>query len=225
MSFSTICIITAAGSSDRFGEQYKQFSLCEGAPLLAWSAKAFAESGAVDALLVVHPEGMEQHSREAVGNAAGELPVFYTAGGASRQDSVRLGLEYLASGPAPKHVLIHDGARPWITPACIREVLKACRRWGGALPVIPITDAVKQIDSQGRVTAHLLRPVTVGAQTPQAFEFPGILKAHRKAQGSQKAYIDDTEVYCDNGGTVHAVPGDPGNSKVTYPEDITRSRS
>ncbi len=216
-------MITAAGSSDRFGEDFKQFTELEGRPLLSWSARACKESGVIDALLVVHPKGLMDQSRNSIGAAPGVLPVFYTPGGKTRQDSVRMGLEFLASGPVPRFVLIHDGARPWISPSCIREVLEACRIWGGALPVNPITDAVKQIDQTGCVTAHLDRKVTVGAQTPQAFEFPGILAAHRKALLSGKTYIDDTEVYCDNGGTVYAVSGDPGNVKVTYPDDIPRS--
>ncbi len=232
MSFSVhelhaVCIITAAGNSSRFtdSDEKKEFIRYEGKALLAWSLKACRDSGVIRSVLVTHPPGRMEEAREAAGSMEQRIPVSYTAGGETRQESVRLGLEFLASSAQqPDYVLIHDGARPWVTPRCIRDVLKSAAEIGGALPVVPLADAVKQISS-GEVIGHLNRTSTVGAQTPQGFEFPGILAAHRLAARRNRCYIDDTEVYTDYGGRVAAVTGDLENRKVTYPSDIPFSRS
>ncbi len=223
-----VCIITAAGSSSRFADsdEKKEFIRYEGKALLAWSLKACRDSGVIRSVLVTHPPGRMEEASEAAGSMKQHIPVSFTAGGGTRQESVRLGLEFLAaSALQPDYVLIHDGARPWVTPRCIRDVLERASEIGGALPVVPLADAVKHISSSGKVIGHLDRSATVGAQTPQGFEFPGILEAHRLAARRDKCYIDDTEVYTDYGGSVAAVPGDLENRKVTYSSDIPPKRS
>ncbi len=222
----TACIITAAGSSTRFSQgrdpasDKKEYALLEGRSLLSLCVDACRESGVIGRILIVHSPGHEDKTLQALGALPEDIEVFLTPGGETRQDSVRLGLEYLEKlNPVCLHVLIHDGARPWVTPQCIRNVLDACIQAGGAVPVIPVTDAVKQVEGSF-VTSHLERSSTFGAQTPQGFEFPGILAAHRKAMEQRKTYIDDTEVYCDYGGRVKTVPGDLSNRKVTYTSDL-----
>ncbi len=219
----TACIITAAGTSTRFsqGLEKKEYQLLEGKSLLAWSVSACIDSGVITHVVIVHPEGDRESAAGCVELYCTELEITFTAGGSTRQQSVLNGLEHLA-GLGCDYVLIHDGARPWVTPECIREVLSAAVSFGGAAPVVPVSDAVKQVTGS-TIIAHLRRSDTFGVQTPQGFEFPGILSAHRKAKISGKNYIDDTEVYSDYGGTVRAVTGDISNRKVTYREDIRSS--
>lgn len=186
--------------------------------MISWSVEACRASGAVSRIVIVHPPGQKQEAMEAAGDAAGDIPVTCTAGGTTRQESVFLGLEHLEQFGCHV-VLIHDGARPWVTPECIRKVVQGAVKYGGAAPVIPIPDAVKQVEDRF-IIGHLPRPGLMAVQTPQGFEFPGILSAHRKARMDQIPCIDDTELYCRYIGKVHAVTGDAENRKVTYPSDI-----
>ena len=140
-------------------------------------------------------------------------------GGETRQDSVRLALEEVAThSPLPDYVLIHDGARPWVTEDLIERTFAAAVRSGGAVPALRSHDAIKRIDSSGMLCGHLDRDLIVGVQTPQIFRYPEILHAHRAAR--EKVYVDDTEIFMDWGGRVEAVAGDPANRKVTVRQDV-----
>lgn len=140
-------------------------------------------------------------------------------GGETRQDSVRLAIEEVAAqSPPPDFVLIHDGARPWVTEALIERTFAAAVQSGGAVPALRSHDAIKLIDSSGMICGHLDRELVVGVQTPQIFKYPEILHAHRAAR--DKVYVDDTEIFMDWGGRVEAVAGDPANRKVTVRQDI-----
>lgn len=218
----TVFLITAAGSSTRFtGNVKKELISFNGKPLLAWSLCACRESGVIRRVLIVHTPDMEHETREAAAGETDGLEVHFTAGGSTRQESVFLGLEYLAHLELPpSYVLIHDGARPWVSARCIQEVLSTCAEYGGAAPVVPLSDAVKQIDSSSRIAGHCDRNSTFGVQTPQGFVFSGILRAHRLAREQQTSYIDDTEVYGDSGGTVMTIPGEETNRKITYQSDL-----
>jgi len=147
-------------------------------------------------------------------------------GGDTRQKSVRAGLEAAAEHPgnSPSErldvVLIHDGARPWISAALITAVLEGARRHGGCAPVVSPPDAIKSVDEAGFITFHSGRGTTLGVQTPQGFVFDRILEAHRRAASDGAVYIDDTEIFEKYSGRVYTVPGDPRNRKITYPHDL-----
>lgn len=147
------------------------------------------------------------------------LPVEFVEGGATRQDSVYRGLKALEMDN-PDTVLIHDGARPWISGELVAMVLEQTEQEGCSVPVIPSVNAMKKIDEKGVITEHLKREKTVSAQTPQGFRFREILDAHRKASEENYAAIDDTEIWDRYCGPVNTVPGDPANRKITYREDI-----
>ena len=182
-------------------------------------------------IIVTCAPGMEARTREEVSACLNERDLVAIPGGLvcieggdTRQDSVRRAIEEIpVRGVLPDYVLIHDGARPWVTTDLIERTFAAAVRSGGAVPALRSHDAVKQIDSAGMICGHLDRNRVVGVQTPQIFRYPDILFAHRSARDT--LYVDDTEIFMDWGGTVEAVSGDPANRKVTYRQDLDPPRT
>jgi 2-C-methyl-D-erythritol 4-phosphate cytidylyltransferase/2-C-methyl-D-erythritol 2,4-cyclodiphosphate synthase len=204
-------ILVAAGSGSRFGaETPKQFLRLAGKPVIRHCAEALAQE--VELLL---PVG----DADAIGEALAGLPHLPpVAGGATRQDSVRFGLEALADA-APDIVLVHDAARPVIPPGTIPALLAALERMAGAIPAMPVGDTLKRVED-GRITATVPREGLYRAQTPQAFRFPVLLAAHRAGVGV--AATDDASLLEAAGEAVAIVPGSDDNIKLTYPEDLPR---
>ena len=204
-------ILVAAGSGSRFGaETPKQFLRLAGKPVMRHCAEALARE--VDLLL---PVGDAEPIRDALAGIAHLPPV---PGGASRQDSVRLGLEALAAH-APDIVFVHDAARPVIPAGTIPALLTALKTMPGAIPALPVADTLKRAE-RGAITATVLRDGLYRAQTPQAFRFPVILAAHRAGIGV--AATDDASLLETAGESVAIVPGSEDNIKLTYADDLHR---
>jgi 2-C-methyl-D-erythritol 4-phosphate cytidylyltransferase/2-C-methyl-D-erythritol 2,4-cyclodiphosphate synthase len=148
-------------------------------------------------------------------------------GGATRQASVRAGLEALAAGPErPDVVLIHDAARAFVTPAVISRAIDAARASGAAIPVVPVADTIKLVSENGAVEATPSRAHLRIAQTPQAFAFDAILDAHRRAaQDGRDDFTDDSALAEWAGLTVATFEGDVANMKLTTPEDFAREEA
>lgn len=128
---------------------------------------------------------------QAVGHLTFQPPVN---GGATRQASVRAGLEALAS-EAPDIVLIHDAARAFVTDKVISRAIDAALITGAAIPVVPVTDTIKVVDADGGITATPDRAHLRIAQTPQAFRFDTILEAHRRAaREGRDDFTDDAAI-------------------------------
>lgn len=212
-----IALIVAAGRGLRFGGDIpKQYRVLGGRPVVAHAMAAFAGHAQVQSVrAVIHPDDAERY-RGAAGNLALLPPV---PGGASRQESVRLGLESLVS-LNPDRVLIHDAARPYPGPALIGRVIDALDDSPGALPVLPITDTVKR-GADGVVTGTVPRDGLWRAQTPQGFRFADILAAHRAAAAED--LTDDAAVAERSGLAVRLVAGDDDNLKVTTEDDLRRA--
>ncbi|MDA3835433.1 MAG: IspD/TarI family cytidylyltransferase [Spirochaetales bacterium] len=229
-SMRAAALITAAGLSNRFNNslsrQKKELMQGEGKSVLQRSIEAFLAVEVVDHILITYPEQDGEKTIDHVRQIQSLLQPFVSItcvpGGSTRQKSVHAGLEALTAY-LPEMVLIHDGARPWITAALIRETYRKACETGGAAPGLAASNALKGIDKQGMITAHHQRTGIIEIQTPQIFRFSDILNAHRTAAGKIKhEYIDDTEVYTDWGGLVAVVPGDPANIKITYYRDLER---
>ncbi len=220
-------LITAAGLSSRFNSttshQKKELVLIEGKSVLQHTLEAFLASSWIGLIIITHPLKNGDHTKEHIRSIIEELspavPVITVPGGKTRQISVHAGLEALTEYE-PEMVLIHDGARPWITPELIRQTYCKAVEHGGAAPGLTARNALKGVDEQGLITTHHRREHIIEIQTPQVFRFSEILKAHRLASRIQRQYIDDTEVYTDWGGKVAIVPGDPKNIKITYQHDM-----
>lgn len=152
--------------------------------------------------------------------AAGVKPEF-VVGGADRSESVFRALEYLAGKNEPDVVLVHDAARPFVSPALIRRVLYLCAENGAAAPAVPPVDTCKETDETGcRITRHLQRSRLAAVQTPQGFRFKSFFEAHKKARTDGKTYTDDTEIWGVYAGDVFLCEGERSNMKITYKEDL-----
>ena len=210
----TTALIVAAGRGQRFGGSLpKQYAALAGVPLLRHTLGAFARHPAVGRVrAVIHPDDRDLYEAAARGLDIAE-PV---AGGASRQESVLRGLESLEDD-APARVLIHDGARPFVSAAIIDRVLAALETSPGAIAALPVVDTLKQ-ESEGRIAATRDRSGLWGAQTPQGFRYAEILAAHRAAAGEE--LTDDAAVAERAGLAVALVQGSRENLKVTSQEDL-----
>lgn len=207
-------IVVAAGQGLRAGQPLpKQFARWRGKPVVRHSVESLKGAGA-SPLIVAVPPGSELIAAESLRGIEG---ITFVEGGATRQDSVRLALEALAS-KTPKYVLIHDAARPVLPPAVIESVLDALDMSPGAIPVLPVVDSLA-VDSDGLMSGAADRDTLRRVQTPQGFVFAHILAAHRLWQGGSTAG-DDAQVLRASGGNVALVEGDEALKKLTFAEDF-----
>ncbi len=216
----TVALIVAAGRGTRFGgERPKQYLTLAGHPVLRYSLAAFAGHPEISAVrAVIHPDDRDSYDEAAQGlDLLDPVP-----GGASRQDSARLGLESLEAA-APDKVLIHDGARPFVPEALISRVVSTLEQAPGALPALPVTDTLKR-GSEGLVGETVPRAGLWRAQTPQGFRYQAILEAHRAVAAAGGAdYTDDAAIAEQAGLAVQLVEGAGENLKVTTPEDLEQA--
>ncbi|MDR1950324.1 MAG: 2-C-methyl-D-erythritol 4-phosphate cytidylyltransferase [Spirochaetaceae bacterium] len=231
-------VITAAGSSKRMGGIKKEYRPLggdardpAGKPLSVLGAVALAFAAVRGIGLLVIPYPPESDEGEAAARAslpAGLLDaagpeIRFVPGGPTRRASVHRALSFLEPY-APSYVLIHDGARPWVEPDLIRGIIAAVIKHGAAIPLLPLTETPKETDGTGFVTRHLNRARTGTAQTPQAFAFPAILRAHEQAARREAlegpVYTDDAEIWGEFCGPVAVIPGSPRNRKITFPADM-----
>lgn len=215
---SIAAIIVAAGRGRRFGgEVPKQYLRLAGRPLLRHTARAFTSHPAITQVqIVINPADRALYDAAVEGLDVLE-PV---AGGASRQGSVLKGLESLTAS-APELVLIHDGARPFVSAGLIDRVIAALGDTPGALPTLAVSDTLKR-GADGVVEGTVERAGLWRAQTPQGFHFPAILEAHRAIAGGAEL-TDDAAVAEQAGLTVAMVHGDEDNFKVTRQDDLRRA--
>ena len=186
-------------------------------PLLAHSIGAFEECGLIDDLVVVLakdalPDGERLREQEGWRAICALCP-----GGARRRDSVLAGLEALS--PAPEYVLIHDGARPFITRALIEQGLAAARQHGAATAAVPVKDTIKRAGPDGLVLETLDRAALWSTQTPQVFAYDLILSAHRSIDPAWDA-TDDAALVERAGHPVALFMGTYENIKITTPDDL-----
>jgi 2-C-methyl-D-erythritol 4-phosphate cytidylyltransferase len=211
-------IIAAAGSGIRLGlDAPKAFVPLGGRSLLYYSLRAIAALDAIGEAVVTVPAGMEPRARAEVERAGLEIPVKLVAGGAERQDSVRIALAI--TNAESEVVLIHDAARPLATPAMFAACLEAVRRADGAIAAIAVADTLKRTDDR-TITATVARAGLWQAQTPQAFRRVTLIKAHDRAVRERWAATDDAELIERCGGRVEVVESSATNFKITTPADL-----
>jgi 2-C-methyl-D-erythritol 4-phosphate cytidylyltransferase/2-C-methyl-D-erythritol 2,4-cyclodiphosphate synthase len=223
MASSVAAIVVAAGRGTRArGDLPKQYRVLAGEPVIRSSLSLFAWHGEVSAVqAVIHPDDVGSYEAAAKGLKL-MPPVF---GGATRQASVRAGLEAL-SGYSPGIVLVHDAARPFCSTSLVSRAIAACGRTGAAIPGLEVTDTIKSVDAAGEVTGTLNRAELRSVQTPQAFAFPALLDAHRKAAAAGRDdFTDDAALAEWAGLKVMAFAGEPGNTKLTTEDDFSRAEA
>jgi len=212
---TTAALIVAAGRGLRAGgEQAKQWQQVAGRTMLDHTLAAFADLPEIGVMAVVLNKDDMQH--RAGLEAAGCL---VAQGGDSRSASVRNGLDLL-DNKGVNTVLIHDAARPCVSPSLIREVIAALAHAQAAAPAVVVTDAL-WIGTDGMVNGARDRTGLYRAQTPQGFDYTAICAAYADFDGDA---ADDVEVARAAGIEVVIVPGDEDNLKVTLPDDFARAR-
>jgi 2-C-methyl-D-erythritol 4-phosphate cytidylyltransferase / 2-C-methyl-D-erythritol 2,4-cyclodiphosphate synthase len=211
---SIYALVVAAGRGSRFGGSLpKQYQPLGGAMVLRHAVAALARHPRIsDVLVAIRPEDRALFDRATEGLCVLQ-PV---PGGATRQESVRLGLEALAAN-GPRCVLIHDGARPFPDSALIDRVIGGLDRAPAAIPGLALRDTIKLAEN-GAIRATVDRSGLWRAQTPQGFHFDAILAAHRAAAGHE--LTDDSAVAEAAGLTPLLVAGSEDNLKVTTAEDL-----
>ncbi len=213
-------IITAAGSSNRMGSgTKKEFLTINNQAVLLLSVKPFIDSNLFSNYIIVLPKTEIETGRYILAPLNEKAKFIFVEGGATRQESVHNGLLALEN-ENPDIVLIHDGARPWISKSVIERVYRMTSLTEAAIPVVASVNAMKSIDLAGIIITNLKRKFTVAAQTPQGFKYSQILNSHEKAKQDNLTYIDDAEIYGKYAGKVTTVPGDIANIKITYQSDI-----
>jgi 2-C-methyl-D-erythritol 4-phosphate cytidylyltransferase len=204
-------VIAAAGSGERLGAGGpKAFVEIAGRPLLEWSLDAFRAAKGIAEIVVAAPPGQE--------GVVAERGVVAVAGGAHRSESVANALELCGEAI----VVVHDAARPLVTPALIDEIVEELAADQGAAGVIaatPVTDTIKQATDSGQVERTLDRAGLWAIQTPQAFRADALRDALSDADSLREA-TDDAMLVERAGGRVLIHASGPDNIKVTTPMDL-----
>ncbi len=213
-------VIPAAGSGSRMGGRKKQYLELEGVPVLLRAVRPFLDRSDVEDVVVVLPPGDAEAPPPWLGKADDRIRTV--AGGATRADSVRAGLEAL-----PGHVpviAIHDGARPLVEADVVERCLRVARSGAGAVAAFPAVDTMKTVDGEGRILDTPDRDALWHAQTPQVFPRTMILEAYRSAGAHAADATDDASLVERRGETVRVVRSSPRNLKVTRPDDMALAR-
>lgn len=215
-------MVVAAGRSTRLKARVPKpyLGLSAGRNMIDHALAAFRRvPGLCFAALVTQPAYFKKALRSL--DRAG-LTGAVVEGGPYREDSVLRGLLVLPE--KAKTVLVHDAARPFVSPALVARVLKETARCGACVPALPVKDTIKEVGPSGRVTRTLDRSKLVFVQTPQGFRLSLLLGAFLKVGKKRARLTDDASVAETAGYRVGTVEGDPHNFKITTPSDLVRAR-
>ncbi len=211
-----VAIVLMAGLSTRFGgPKNKQLCLLKGKSVFSYSIEAFANAKSIDELILVVNKTNESEISDYVKSK--NIKALIVLGGETRQESVEKGLAAtkLASNDI---VIIHDGARPLVDEKIIISVAKAAKECGAATTYIESVDTVAKMNKKNEVESFVERSSVALIQTPQAFRFSELIKAHAKAKGNLAT--DDCSLILSAKGKVKLVPGSNKLHKITTKEDI-----
>lgn len=217
-----ICaVIPAAGSGSRTGfEQNKVLQKYDGIPVLRRTVSAFAADEQIEKVIVC----IRECDRAEISALLSDFKsISLVCGGATRTESVKNALEFLAKEQTlPDYVLIHDAARPFVSPKIIRDCIDTVRAFGSAVCSLPCTDTLVSA-SGGMVCGKLDRESTYLVQTPQAFSFPLLLAAYRKIT-PQDVFTDDAGVFAKYIAPPRLFTGERTNIKLTFREDFSMTQ-
>ena len=226
--------IVAAGSSQRMGSLgKKEYLPLNGGSVLSETALVFLKTKVFSTIALVYPKGGLADAKNAfyknpqTQELSQGVNIIFVQGGSSRQESVFNALKAIdraakkAGATPPRAVLIHDGARPFLSQALVKKTLASALKYGAAVPALEPVETQKEIGSGSKIARHLKRSTLAAVQTPQGFLFPQILEFHKKAQKTAAAFTDDTEIWDKfSDKKTRVIPGEPQNIKITYPKDL-----
>ncbi|HEV2527316.1 MAG TPA: 2-C-methyl-D-erythritol 4-phosphate cytidylyltransferase [Thermomicrobiales bacterium] len=210
-------VIVAAGRGTRYGAVDKVLLPLLGRPLLAWSLDAFANAGVGQIVVVAGDHTLSPIAT--ILDAAGlGNRCRVVAGGARRQDSVAAGVAALHASSGP--VVIHDGARPLLSPDLIVQAIAAVPANGAAVVAAPVADTLKRVDADLQVVETVSRAGLWAAQTPQVFDRAALQLAIDDPSFAVREYTDEAGLFEELGLPVTIVPSTRPNPKLTHPGDL-----
>lgn len=228
-------VLLAGGSSTRMGKLgKKEFFPLDGGTVLSCAAAAFLKTNLFSTVAVAYPSGELAATKKAFfalsvnSDFSESEKIIFVQGGETRQESVLRALRSIKKNckqnEMPQTVLIHDGARPFVSSTLVRKTLKAAQKFGAAVPALEPIETQKEIDSKKKIVRHLQRKNLAAVQTPQGFKFEKILQFHERAKKDSLDCTDDTEIW-DNYAEqkTRVIPGESKNIKITYPKDIAKN--
>jgi len=215
-------VLVAAGAGRRMGADKLWIELL-GRPAWRWSLDALLAVPGMQRVAVVIPADAEDRFAAALAVETADRCLLVT-GGAERVDSVTAGITALTAAGLPDEMplLVHDAARPGASTALMLRVADAVELGHAVIPVVPLHDSLKRVDNTGRVIAPIDRESLVAAQTPQAATLGELRAALEESRAWGRAATDEASALASGGITVHSVPGEAGNLKLTEPGDELR---
>ena len=211
-------IVLAGGRGKRMNyHKSKQFIEIKGKPVLVYTLEKFIYNKSIDEVILVLPEDEVDYCKKEVLQKYSLKVDRIVIGGKERQDSVFNALEAMEKANI---VLIHDGARPFISEKIIEEGIKYANIYGAAAPGVTPKDTIK-IKTEDNISVDTPdRNTLVAVQTPQCFKYDEIYQCHRKIKEENAIVTDDTSVVERYGHKVYLYEGDYTNIKITTPEDL-----
>jgi len=215
-----VSIVPAAGQGVRMGSSAKkQFLSLGNLPVLAHTLRVLQDCDEIDAIILVVPDEDKTFcEEEIIGKYRIHKVASVVPGGKERQDSVYAGLQAIKN--EPELVLVHDGVRPFLTMEMVLQTLKLASQGISAVVGVPVTDTIKSVDANHTVTGTVDRESLWSIQTPQAFPYPVLLKAHESAHKDGFYGTDDASLVERLGRPVHVLMGSHNNIKITSPQDL-----
>lgn len=215
-----IAIIPAAGRSERMrSNRNKQFMVLDGEMVLSHTIDVFQKCAKIDKIIIVVNENEIDFCWDAiVEKHCFDKVVSVVAGGKERQDSVMNGLREIP--PETTMVIIHDGARPFVTLRIIENAIEALNGYSGVIVGIPLKDTIKRVNEKNEVLETLDRDTLISVQTPQVFTPEELMKAYQRARMDEFYGTDDALLVERAGGRIKIIEGSYENIKITTPEDI-----
>jgi 2-C-methyl-D-erythritol 4-phosphate cytidylyltransferase len=211
-------IVLAGGRGKRMGAaQSKQYIQVNGKPILYYALKQFVKNNLIDKIILVVPEDEKDYCKDQVVDKYGLIVDKIVAGGKERQDSVYNALSELGNSDI---VLIHDGARPFVSQSIINDAIRYARLYKAAAPGVMPKDTIKIKNEDNFSIDTLERSSLVAIQTPQAFDFNLIYGCHKEIKNRGIIVTDDTSAVEILGNNVYIYEGDYTNIKITTPEDL-----
>ena len=220
----TAALILSGGTGSRMGAAVpKQFLGLKGKPILLHTVERFLSHEAIDCVCVVSGADFLGYTNDLLSALKTDKPLFCVAGGKERRDSSKNGLEALRDLPI-ETVLIHDAARPLVPHEVISNCIEGAKAHGACTAAIPSQDTIAVSDENGRISDIPPRSTLFSVQTPQAFSYGLIRKAH-KLLPPDGPVTDDTAVVRYFGHPVYLVAGDKRSLKITTQEDLVFAES
>jgi 2-C-methyl-D-erythritol 4-phosphate cytidylyltransferase len=215
-----VAIVAAAGRGTRMASTTsKQFLLLDDRPVLAHTLAAFEAAASIDAVIIVGKAKDIEACKTDVVEAYGFTKVTnYVIGGHHRQDSVNNALKLLPSDAVT--VVVHDGARPLVTPELIDRAVAETKHWPAVIPGIPVKDTIKRVTTGEVVEYTIDRGQMWAIQTPQAFKADVLIHAHRVAKQAKFYGTDDATLVEKINHPIRVIPGSEENIKITTPIDL-----